>query len=73
MPRIAAADLFELSVPEKIQLVEDLWDSIAFKPESVGLTPDIRRELDSRLQEHEQSPGEVSSWDEVRSRLWRRL
>ncbi len=73
MPQVAAADLFSLSIPERIQLVEDIWDSIAVHPEMVELTPDIKCELDMRLAEHEQNPGDVSSWDEVRSRLWRTL
>lgn len=43
------------------------------KPEMVALKPDIKNELDKRLEEHEQHPDDVSSWDEVRSRLWRTL
>ena len=71
MPYIAVADLFSLSIPERIQLVEDIWDSIAIQPEMVELSPDIRGELDKRLKEYEQHPQDQSSWDEVRSRLWR--
>ena len=73
MPHVAATDLFQLSVPEKIQLVEDLWDSIAVHPEMVELTPAIKSELDKRLEEHLQHPDDVSNWDEVRSRLWKML
>jgi putative addiction module component (TIGR02574 family) len=71
MPHISAADLFSLSIPERIQLVEDIWDSIAIQPEMVELSPDTRGELDKRLKEYEQHPQDQSSWDEVRSRLWR--
>lgn len=71
MPHIAAADLFSLSIPERIQLVEDIWDSIAIQPELVELTPDTKGELDKRLKEYEQHPQDQSSWDEVRTRLWR--
>lgn len=73
MPQITAEDLFSLSIPERIQLVEDIWDSIAIQPEKVELTSDIKFELDQRLEEYEQQPQEQSSWDEVRSRLWRRV
>jgi putative addiction module component (TIGR02574 family) len=71
MPQITAEDLFSLSIPERIQLVEDIWDSIAIQPEKVALTSDIKFELDQRLEEYAQQPQEQSSWDEVRSRLWR--
>jgi len=70
MPHIAAADLFSLSIPERIQLVEDIWDSIAIQPEMVELTSEAKNELDKRLKEYEQHPQDQSSWDEVRSRLW---
>ena len=40
MPQVAAADLFSLSIPERIQLVEDIRDSIAVHPEMVVLTQD---------------------------------
>jgi len=73
MSQIVAADLFSLSTPERIQLVEDIWDSIAVRPEMVELTPQIRSELDNRLAEHTQCPDDVLSWDEVRSRLWKML
>ena len=73
MPQPAVAELFSLSIPERIQLVEDIWDSIAVHPGKVDLTPDIRAELDKRLEDHRQNPDDVSTWDEVRSRLWRIL
>jgi putative addiction module component (TIGR02574 family) len=38
MSKITTADLLELSVSERIQLVEDLWDSIVAVPESIPLT-----------------------------------
>ena len=69
MPQTAAVDLFSLSIPERIQLVEDIWDSIAVHPEKIDLTPDIRAKLDKRLEEHERYPDDVSTWHEVRSRL----
>ena len=52
----------------QIEYPENLPDVL-----KVALTPDIRSELDIRLAEHELHPDDVSSWDEVRSRLWRSL
>ncbi len=73
MPRAATADLFSLSIPERIQLVEDIWDSITVHPELVKLSPEIKAELDKRLAEFEQNPDDASPWDEVRARLWKML
>ena len=58
----------QLSVSERIQLVEDIWDSIATAPESLGLTENQRQELDNRLEAHFQDPN-GSSWADVKSRL----
>jgi len=35
---VSASDLIELSVAERIQLVGDLWDSIAAVPKALPLT-----------------------------------
>ena len=41
--------LKSLPISEKIQLVEDLWDSIASEQEAVTLTAAQKLELDNRL------------------------
>ena len=41
--------LKSLPISEKIQLVEDLWDSIALEKDAIPLTPDQKSELDKRL------------------------
>jgi len=38
MKKPLLADVLELSLSERILLVEDIWDSIAAVPESVPLT-----------------------------------
>ncbi|MBA2271799.1 MAG: addiction module protein [Chthoniobacterales bacterium] len=69
MSKVSVADVLELSISERIQLVEDIWDSIATVPQSVALTPAQREELDRRLEDYRQHPDEGSPWEEVRSRI----
>ncbi len=38
MKKISVTDTLMLSIPERIQLVEDIWDSIAADAESIKLT-----------------------------------
>ncbi len=38
MSTLVKADVLSLSVPERIQLVEDIWDTIAEFPEEVRLS-----------------------------------
>lgn len=66
------SDLFNLSVSERLQLVEDLWDSIAADSASIPLTAEQREEIDRRLAEHDRSPETALPWEEVRARLFRR-
>ncbi len=63
------ADILELSVAERIQMVEDIWDSIAAVPEAVPLNEDQKKELDHRLEAYHQNPDAGSPWIEVRERL----
>ena len=65
MTKVSLADILELDVSERIQLVEDIWDSIAAEPDSVTLTEAQRVELERRLASHRQSPETASLWEEV--------
>ena len=70
MPKpVTIADLLELSVAERIQLVEDLWDSIAAVPEALPLTDAQREELDRRLDAYHRDPTAGSPGDDVRQRV----
>lgn len=72
MSTISVEDLLHLSVAERIQLVEDLWDSIANRPEALELTEAQRSEIDRRLAEHDANPESAVPWEDVRARLRQR-
>ncbi len=42
----------ELTVEERIKLVEDIWDSIAAEQQTMPLTKEQRKLLDGRLEEY---------------------
>lgn len=58
-----------LSVPERILVLQDLWDEIASTPEAVLVTDEQRALLDSRLEAHSAGKGHLSGWPEVRARI----
>jgi putative addiction module component (TIGR02574 family) len=62
-------DILEMSVAERIQLVEDIWDSIAAVPESLALTEAEGQELDRRLEAYAQNPTEGITWDELKKKV----
>ncbi|MGQ0657520.1 MAG: addiction module protein [Chromatiales bacterium] len=69
MKATSISEILELSVQERIRLVELIWDSIAAVPEAVDVSPALRNELEQRLKEFEADPEAGFSWDEVKSQL----
>jgi putative addiction module component (TIGR02574 family) len=73
-PKSLLVELLKLSPAERIQLAEDLWDSVAASPEGMpGLTAAQHAEIERRLIGHSRDPGAAMPWEEVRARLWNRL
>jgi putative addiction module component (TIGR02574 family) len=69
-----AATLLKLSPAERLQLAEDLWDSVAAEPSDLPpLTEAQCREIERRLAEHAKDPTRAADWQDVRARLWSRL
>lgn len=66
---LTATDALVLSIPERIQLVEDIWDTIAAENDAVELTEDDKRIIDERLEAYHKNPGLGSPWEEVCKRL----
>jgi putative addiction module component (TIGR02574 family) len=63
------AKLLKLTPAERIQLAQDLWDSIA--PEDMPpLTDEQIAEIDRRLAEHARDPARALPWEEVRANRW---
>jgi len=66
-------DISKLSVAERIQLAEDLWDSVAAETGELALSAAQTTELDRRLAELARDPGAGDSWEVMRGRVERRL
>jgi putative addiction module component (TIGR02574 family) len=66
-------DITKLTTAERIQLAEDLWDSVAAETGGLPLTAAQTAELDRRLEDLERDPSSGEPWDTVRSRIERRL
>jgi putative addiction module component, TIGR02574 family len=63
------SDILQLSVADRIQLAEDIWESIAAFPEAVPLTENQRNELDHRLQTAAANPEAGIPWKELKENL----
>ena len=73
MGSFAKKDILDLSVSERIQLVEDIWDSIAQVPEAVPLTDEEKAVIDRRLDSYHNNPNSGSPWSLVRERIKSRV
>ncbi|MBI4467814.1 MAG: addiction module protein [Acidobacteria bacterium] len=63
----------QLSVQERLEYLESLWDHIAAKPESVPV-PDWHLQLiEERLDQNRTHPQGGRTWDEFRDELRARL
>jgi putative addiction module component (TIGR02574 family) len=61
--------VFELTLSEKLQLVEDLWDSIALVPEQIPVLDWQKEELARRKAAYLQNPDSGSSWEAAKERI----
>ena len=66
----ATLNFRELPISERIQLVEDIWDSIADETSNqLDLSPTDRSELHRRLAEHQADPSSSIPWSEVQKTI----
>jgi len=63
------SDILKLSVPQRLQLLEAIWDSITPFPEAVDLTESQRNELENRLQAYYSDGTAGIPWEELRAKL----
>lgn len=65
-------EIIKLSTPEKILLVEDIWDSIASNESAIPVPQSHMEELDKRLKSYAYAPGNLLSLEELRTRIEKR-
>jgi putative addiction module component (TIGR02574 family) len=66
-------DYLKLSISERIQLVEDVWDSIAAESlDAIELSPEQKTELYRRVAEHRADPSTAIPWEQIRAKLFQR-
>ena len=69
---VKPTDYAKLSVAERLQLVEDIWDNIARDTGAVSVPAEVLDEAERRLAEHRRDPGSAVPGDQVRAKLHKR-
>lgn len=64
-----SGQISQLSIPEKIQLVEDLWDDIAAHPEKLAVPEWQKSELNQRKAKFQKNPQSASRWEDIKKKI----
>jgi putative addiction module component (TIGR02574 family) len=62
----------EMSLPERVLHVQDLWDEIARHPEGLPVPEEVKAELRRRLVAHQADPSTSVPWEQVKAEIARR-
>lgn len=63
----------KLSPSEKIRVLQQLWDEVAEEVASEPLSESQRRLLDERIQQHDENPADVETWEKTREDIFSEL
>lgn len=63
------SEILQLSVAERVQIVEDIWDSIAKNPEELTLSETEKTILDKRINDYQANPNEGIEWETLKQNL----
>ena len=56
-----------LPLPERVELIDVLWESIVAEGYEPTLTDTQAVELDRRVQAHQRNPADVISWEQIKA------
>ena len=73
MKDYSLSEIMNLKADEKIEIIEEIWDSIGASNESLPLTDTQKKVLEQRLEEFQKNSSEGDSWEEVKARIKSKL
>ena len=66
---LLSEQILALSISEKLQLIEDIWDSLVVDADKIPLTQSQKQELDRRLASYQNLENQGESWEVVKQRI----
>jgi putative addiction module component (TIGR02574 family) len=69
MSRVPLNAIFELPASERVEIAQEIWQSVFDHPETLPLTEGQREELERRWRAFEQNPQEGEPWEDVKRLL----
>jgi len=68
-PEEIRKEIDKLGMPEKLMLVEDLWDSIALSNSELTLPEWHKKALDARYGEYKEGKLQLHDWQEIHGQI----
>jgi putative addiction module component (TIGR02574 family) len=62
-------EIASLNIEDRILLVQAIWDSIAAEQTYPDLTETQKKELDYRIDDYDQNPDNVLTWEQVKASI----
>jgi putative addiction module component (TIGR02574 family) len=70
-------EIASLSIEDRIHIVQEIWDGIAADsltksfghPDQPKLTKEQKHELDARIDDYDQNPENVMTWEEIKTSI----
>lgn len=72
MSRVPLDQILALPTAERVEIVQQIWDSVSHDAEGLPLTTAQREELERRWEAFQQNPEEGEPWEDVRKSLFGR-
>ncbi len=66
---LLSEQILALSISEKLQLIEYIWDSLVVDADKIPLTESQKQELDRRLASYQNLENQGESWEVVKQRI----
>jgi len=62
-------EIAQMTIPEKILFVEDLWDDINSNEQDVPIPANHKKELERRFQKYKKNPDDLLSLEQLKKRI----
>jgi putative addiction module component (TIGR02574 family) len=69
LPNEIAAEINKLSLPQKLILAQDIWDSIALEGNNLPMPEWQKKELEKRYGQYQQDQVELHDWRRIHNEL----
>ena len=69
MSRVSLEHILELPAEERLEIAQEIWESVFDHPQAIPLTNAQKEELERRWQAFERNPDEGEPWEDVKKSL----